>query len=217
MREFPLSASWCGSSRSAVSVIRTSRERSGADRLGRAASTRPETMLGDTAVAVHPLDERYGALIGKKVLLPLMNREIPVIGDEMVDREFGTGAVKITPAHDPNDFAVGKRHGLEEIDVMTPDGKINANGGVYADLDRFAARKKIVADLEEQGFLVKIEPHTHAVGICERSKTVVEPRISTQWFCKMKDLAAPAIAAVRDYAPGRENTINIIPDNRRTE
>ena len=181
------------------------------------ATTRPETMLGDTAVAVHPLDERYGALIGKKVRLPLMNREIAIIGDEMVDREFGTGAVKITPAHDPNDFAVGKRHGLEEIDVMTADGKINANGGAYAGLDRFAARKKIVADLEEQGFLVKVEPHTHAVGICERSKTMVEPRISTQWFCAMKDLAAPAIAAVRNYAQGRENTINIIPDNRRTE
>jgi valyl-tRNA synthetase len=181
------------------------------------ATTRPETMLGDTAVAVHPLDERYRALISKKVWLPLMNREIAIIGDQMVEREFGTGAVKITPAHDPNDFAVGKRHGLEELDVMTTDGKINANGGAYAGLDRFAARKKILADLEEQGFLVKIEPHSHAVGICERSKTVVEPRISTQWFCKMKDLAAPAIAAVRDYAPGRENTINIIPDNRRTE
>ncbi|MGA2418849.1 MAG: valine--tRNA ligase [Candidatus Acidiferrum sp.] len=181
------------------------------------ATTRPETMLGDTAVAVHPLDERYGALIGKRVRLPMVNREIAIIGDDMVDREFGTGAVKITPAHDPNDFAVGKRHGLEEIDVMTADGKINANGGAYAGLERFAARKKIVADLEEQGYLVKVEPHAHAVGICERSKTVVEPRISTQWFCAMKELAAPAIAAVRDYAPGRENTINIIPDNRRTE
>jgi valyl-tRNA synthetase len=181
------------------------------------ATTRPETMLGDTAVAVHPADERYAGLVGKRVLLPLMNREIPVIGDAMVEREFGTGAVKITPAHDPNDFAVGKRHGLEEIDVMTVDGKINAHGGAYAGLDRFAARKKVVADLQERGFLVKVEPHTHAVGICERSKTVVEPRISTQWFCKMKELAAPAIAAVREYAPGRGNTINIIPDNRRTE
>jgi len=181
------------------------------------ATTRPETMLGDTAVAVHPADERYAALIGKKVLLPLMQRTIPIIADEMVEREFGTGAVKITPAHDPNDFAVGKRHGLEEIDVMTPDGKMNANAGIYAGLDRFAARKTVVADLEEQGFLVKVAPHTHAVGMCERSKTVVEPRISTQWFCRMKELAAPAIAAVRDYAPGRENTIHIIPDNRRTE
>jgi valyl-tRNA synthetase len=181
------------------------------------ATTRPETMLGDTAVAVHPLDERYAGLIGQKVLLPLMNREIPIIGDEIVEREFGTGAVKITPAHDPNDFAVGKRHGLEEIDVMTADGRVNANGGAYAGLDRFVARKKIVADLEERGLLVKVEPHSYAVGICERSKTVVEPRISTQWFCKMKDLAAPAIAAVREYAPGKENTINIIPDNRRTE
>jgi valyl-tRNA synthetase len=181
------------------------------------ATTRPETMLGDTAVAVHPADARYAAFVGKKVLLPLVAREIPIIGDEMVEREFGTGAVKITPAHDPNDFAVGKRHGLEEMDVMTADGKMNANAGIYAGLDRFAARKKIVADLEKQGFLVKIEPHTHAVGICERSKTVVEPRISTQWFCRMKELAAPAIAAVRDYAPGRANTIHMIPDNRRTE
>jgi valyl-tRNA synthetase len=192
----------------------------GSDKFVVVATTRPETMLGDTAVAVHPLDERYVALIGMKVLLPLVNREIPMIGDEMVDREFGTGAVKITPAHDPNDFAVGKRHGLEEIDVMTPEGKINANGGVYAGLDRFAARKKIVADLEEHGFLVKSEPHTHAVGICERSKTVVEPRISTQWFCRMKKLAAPAIAAVRasqEEGADREKTIRIIPENRRTE
>ncbi|MGA2811259.1 MAG: valine--tRNA ligase [Candidatus Acidiferrum sp.] len=181
------------------------------------ATTRPETMLGDTAVAVHPADERYAALLGKKVRLPLMNREIAIIGDEIVEREFGTGAVKITPAHDPNDFAVGKRHGLAEIDVMTAEGKMNANAGAYGGLDRFAARKQIVADLAEQGFLVKVETHTHAVGICERSKTVVEPRISTQWFCRMKDLAAPAIAAVRDYAPGRENTIHIIPENRRTE
>jgi valyl-tRNA synthetase len=181
------------------------------------ATTRPETMLGDTAVAVHLADERYAGFIGKKVLLPLMHREIPIIGDEMVEREFGTGAVKITPAHDPNDFAVGKRHGLEEIDVMTADGKMNASAGVYAGLDRFAARKKIVADLEEQGLLVKVEAHSHAVGICERSKTVVEPRISTQWFCRMKDLAQPAIAAVREYAPGKENTIHIIPENRRTE
>jgi valyl-tRNA synthetase len=181
------------------------------------ATTRPETMLGDTAVAVHPLDERYASLIGKKALLPLLNREIPIIGDAMVDREFGTGAVKITPAHDPNDFAAGKRHNLEEIDVMTADGKMNENAGAYAGLDRFAARKQIVADLEERGFLLKIEPHAHAVGICERSKTVVEPRISTQWFCKMKDLAAPAIAAVRDHAPNKENTIHIIPENRRSE
>jgi valyl-tRNA synthetase len=151
------------------------------------------------------------------VLLPLMNREIPIIGDEMVDREFGTGAVKITPAHDPNDFEVGKRHGLEQIDVMTNDGHMNANAGAYAGLDRFVARKKIVEDLKAGGFLEKVTEHTHAIGICERSKTVVEPRISTQWFCAMKGLAAPALKAVREYEPGKENTIQIVPDNRRQE
>ena len=181
------------------------------------ATTRPETMLGDTAVAVHPEDERYKRLIGKKVLLPLMNREIPIIGDEMVDREFGTGAVKITPAHDQNDFEVGKRHGLEQIDVMTEDGRMNGKAGAYAVLDRFVARKKIVEDLKAGGFLEKVTEHTHAIGICERSKTVVEPRISTQWFCAMKGLAAPALKAVREYEPGKENTIQIVPDNRRQE
>ncbi len=123
------------------------------------ATTRPETMLGDTAVAVHPEDERYKHLIGKRALLPLMNREIPIIGDEMVDREFGTGAVKITPAHDPNDFEVGKRHDLPQIDVMTDDAHMNANAGAYAGLDRFAARKKIVEDLQAQGLLEKIVEH----------------------------------------------------------
>jgi valyl-tRNA synthetase len=181
------------------------------------ATTRPETMLGDTAVAVHPEDERYKHLIGKNVLLPLMNREIPVVGDAMVDREFGTGAVKITPAHDPNDFEVGKRHGLAQIDVMTDEGKINSNGGAYAGLDRFVARKKIVEDLKALGSLEKVTDHTHAVGLCERSKTIVEPRASTQWFCRMKELAEPAIRAVEEYAPGKENTIYIVPENRRTE
>jgi valyl-tRNA synthetase len=181
------------------------------------ATTRPETMLGDTAVAVHPEDERYKHLIGKNVLLPLMNREIPVVGDTMVDREFGTGAVKITPAHDPNDFEVGKRHGLAQIDVMTDEGKINSNGGAYAGLDRFVARKKIVEDLKALGLLEKVTDHTHAVGLCERSKTIVEPRASTQWFCRMKELAEPAIRAVEEHAPGKENTIYIVPENRRTE
>jgi valyl-tRNA synthetase len=181
------------------------------------ATTRPETMLGDTAVAVHPEDERYKHLVGKKVLLPLMNREIPVIADAMVDREFGTGAVKITPAHDPNDFEAGKRHGLAEIDVMTDDGHMSAAAGVYAGLDRFDARKKIVEDLKAQGLLEKVTEHAHALGICERSKTIVEPRISTQWFCAMKGLAEPAITAVREYEPGKENTIKIVPDNRRQE
>src|SRR5271163_1863772 len=175
------------------------------------ATTRPETMVGDTAVAVHPADERYQHLIGKSVLLPLMNREIPIIGDEMVDREFGTGAVKITPAHDPNDFEVGRRHKLAEIDVMTDDAHMNANAGAYAGMERFAARKKILEDLKALGLLKKVSEHKHAVGICERSKTIVEPRASTQWFCKMKPLAEPAIAAVE------RGDIRIVPDNRREE
>ena len=175
------------------------------------ATTRPETMLGDTAVAVHPEDERYKDLIGKSVALPLTNRVIPIIGDESVDREFGTGAVKITPAHDPNDFEVGRRHHLPEINVMTDDGKMNAAAGAYAGMDRFAARKKIVEDLKAQGLLEKVTEHTHAVGLCERSRTIVEPRASTQWFCKMKPLAEPAIAAVE------RGEIRIVPDNRREE
>jgi valyl-tRNA synthetase len=175
------------------------------------ATTRPETMLGDTAVAVHPEDERYKDLIGKNAMLPLMNRLIPIIADEMVDREFGTGAVKITPAHDPNDFEVGRRHHLAEINVMTDDGKMNAAAGAYAGMDRFEARKKIVEDLKTQGLLEKVTEHTHAVGLCERSRTIVEPRASTQWFCKMKPLAEPAIAAVE------RGEIRIVPDNRREE
>jgi valyl-tRNA synthetase len=175
------------------------------------ATTRPETMLGDTAVAVHPEDDRYKHLIGKKALLPLMNREIPIIGDEMVDREFGTGAVKITPAHDPNDFEVGKRHKLAEIDVMTDDGHMNANAAAYAGLDRFIARKHIIEDLKKQGLLEKVTDHVSAIGLCERSKTVVEPRASTQWFCRMKPLADPAIAAVE------RGEIQIVPENRRQE
>jgi valyl-tRNA synthetase len=175
------------------------------------ATTRPETMLGDTAVAVNPEDERYTHHVGKKVLLPLMNREIPIIADAMVDREFGTGAVKITPAHDPNDFEVGRRHKLAEIDVMTDDGKMNAAAGAYAGMDRFEARKKIVEDLRALGLLEKITEHTNAIGLCERSKTIVEPRASTQWFCKMKPLAEPAIAAVE------RGEIQIVPDNRREE
>jgi valyl-tRNA synthetase len=175
------------------------------------ATTRPETMLGDTAVAVNPEDERYEHLIGKNVILPLMNREIPLISDAMVDPEFGTGVVKITPAHDPNDFEAGRRHGLPEIDVMTDDGKMNANAGAYAGMDRFAARRKIVQDLEAQSLLEKIKDHVLSVGLCERSRTVVEPRISTQWFCKMKPLAEPAIAAVE------RGEILIVPENRREE
>ena len=175
------------------------------------ATTRPETMLGDTAVAVHPEDERYKRLIGKNVLLPLMNREIPIIADEMVDREFGTGAVKITPAHDPADFELGRRHKLPEIDVMTDDGHMNANAGAYAGLERFEARKKVVEALKALELLEKVSEHTHAIGICERSKTIVEPRISTQWFCEMKPLAEPAIAVVE------RGEIQIVPENRRQE
>jgi len=159
------------------------------------ATTRPETMLGDVAVAVHPEDERYSSLIGRKVLLPLMNREIPVIADEYVDKDFGTGAVKITPAHDPNDFEMGLRHNLEQINVLNSDATINENGGVYAGLDRYEARKRILEDLEALGLLVKTEAHHHAVGECYRCSTVVEPRVSKQWFVKMKPLAEPAIAA----------------------
>ena len=183
----------------------------GSDEFVVVATTRPETMLGDTAVAVHPEDERYKHLVAKNVLLPLMNREIPIIADEMVDREFGTGAVKITPAHDPNDFEVGRRHKLAEIDVMTNDGHMNANAGAYVGLDRFAARKKVIEDLKALGLLEKVSEHTHAIGICERSKTIVEPRISTQWFCKMKPLAEPAIEVVE------RGEIRIVPENRRQE
>ena len=173
------------------------------------ATTRPETMLGDTAVAVNPEDERYKHLVGKTVLLPLMNREIPVIADAAVDREFGTGAVKVTPAHDPNDFEMGRRHKLPEVDVMTEEGRMNANAGTYAGLDRFEARKRVVADLESQGLLVKVDDHTLAVGVCDRCKTVVEPRVSTQWFCKMRPLADAAAEAVE------QGQIRIVPDNQR--
>jgi valyl-tRNA synthetase len=173
------------------------------------ATTRPETMLGDTAVAVHPEDGRYGKFIGKNVILPLMNREIPVIADDFVDQEFGTGAVKVTPAHDPNDFAMGQRHRLAEIDVMTPDGHISAAGGPYAGMERFAAREKIVEDLKAQGLLEKITNHSMSVAICQRCKTIVEPRFSVQWFCKMKPLAEPAIEAVET------GLLPIVPENQR--
>ncbi len=161
------------------------------------ATTRPETMLGDTAVAVHPDDERYQHLIGKQAVLPLTGRTIPIVADTYVDREFGTGVVKITPAHDPNDFEVGLRHNLPTLNVMTEDAKINENGGRYAGLDRYEARKQIVKDLEAEGLLLKIEPHQHNVGSCYRCNTVVEPRLSFQWFVRMKPLAEPAIEAVR--------------------
>lgn len=157
------------------------------------ATTRPETMLGDTAIAVHPEDERYRDLVGKKVILPIVGREIPVIADTYVDQDFGTGCVKITPAHDPNDFEVGQRHDLEQINVMNDDGSINHNGGKYKDMDRYECRKQLVADLKEEGFLVKVEDHTHNVGTHDRCGTVVEPLIKNQWFVKMSELAKPAV------------------------
>ena len=161
------------------------------------ATTRPETMLGDTAIAVHPDDERYADIVGKNVLLPLVNKEIPIVADYYVDKEFGTGAVKITPAHDPNDFEVGKRHNLEEINIMNDDATINDKGGKYAGMDRYEARKAIVEDLETQGYLVKVVPHNHAVGTHDRCGTTVEPLIKQQWFVKMEELAKPAIEALK--------------------
>ena len=162
------------------------------------ATTRPETLLGDTAVAVNPEDERYQHLIGKMLKLPLTDREIPVIADEYVDKEFGTGCVKITPAHDPNDFEVGKRHNLEEINIMNDDATINELGGKYAGMDRYEARKAMVADLEEQGLLVKVVPHSHNVGTHDRCKTTVEPMIKPQWFVKMDEMAKAAIEALEE-------------------
>lgn len=162
------------------------------------ATTRPETLLGDTAVAVNPQDERYTQFIGKKVILPLTGREIPIIADDYVDREFGTGVVKITPAHDPNDFEVGQRHNLPQICVLNDDGTMNEVAGKYAGLDRYEARKIIVEDLKEQGFLVKIEPHTHNVGTHDRCKCIIEPMVKAQWFVKMEELAKPAIQALRE-------------------
>ena len=162
------------------------------------ATTRPETMLGDTAVAVNPVDDRYKHLIGRKVLLPLINREMPIVADSYVDMEFGTGVVKITPAHDPNDFEVGKRHNLPEINIMNDDATINANGGKFQGMDRYEARKAIVKELDEMGLLVKIEDYTHNVGTHDRCKTTIEPLIKKQWFVKMDELIKPAVKAVKD-------------------
>ena len=162
------------------------------------ATTRPETMLGDTGVAVNPNDERYKHLIGKKVILPLMNREIPVVADEYVDMEFGTGVVKMTPSHDPNDFEVAKRTGLEFINIFTEDAHVNSNGGKYEGLERFAARKAILADLEAEGLLVGTKEHNHAVGHCYRCNSIIEPRVSTQWFVKMEPLAKRALEVVKN-------------------
>lgn len=170
------------------------------------ATTRPETLLGDTAVAVNPKDERYQRYIGKTVILPIVNKEIPVIADEYVDMEFGTGVVKITPAHDPNDFEVGNRHNLPRINIMNDDGTINENGGKYAGMDRYEARKALVSELESLGLLVKVEEHTHAVGTHERCHETVEPLIKLQWFVKMEDLAKPALEAYHN------KEVNFIPE-----
>ncbi len=170
----------------------------GTDQVIEIATTRPETMLGDTAIAVHPEDERYQELVGKMALLPIVNREIPIVADTYVDKEFGTGAVKITPAHDPNDFEVGKRHHLEEINVMNDDGTINANGGKFEGMDRYDCRAALVKELEEKGYLVRIEKHDHNVGTHDRCHTTVEPMVKKQWFVRMDELARPAIAAVKN-------------------
>ena len=176
------------------------------DRFITVATTRPETMLGDTAVAVHPDDPRYKDLIGKKAILPILNREIPIIADDQVDPEFGTGAVKVTPAHDPNDFEIGQRHKLPSIVIMDTEGKMNENAGKYQGMERFACREQLVKDLQEQGLLEKVEPHQHAVGHCQRCDTVVEPYFSEQWFVKIKPLAEKALSAVR------EGDIRFIPE-----
>lgn len=175
------------------------------------ATTRPETMLGDTGVAVHPEDDRYKHLIGKTVILPIVGREIPIVGDDYVDMEFGSGAVKITPAHDPNDFEIGNRHNLERILVMHEDGSMNERAGKYSGMDRFECRKQIVKDLQEQGVLFKIEDHLHSVGHSERSGAVVEPYLSTQWFVKMQPLADEAIALQQ-----KDNKVNFVPDRFET-
>ncbi len=170
------------------------------------ATTRPETMLGDTAIAVHPDDERYKDIVGKNVILPIVNKEIPVVADNYVEIDFGTGVVKITPAHDPNDFEVGLRHNLPVINVLTEDGKMNENAGKYEGMDRYECRKAIVKDLEEGGYLVKVEPMKHNVGSCYRCHTIVEPRVSKQWFVKMQPLAEPAIDTVK------KGEVKFVPD-----
>jgi valyl-tRNA synthetase len=204
---------WCPSCNTAISDLETVHEET-AGHLWHiqygplvVATTRPETMLGDTAVAINALDERYLHLHGKTVMLPLMNREIPIILDDIANPEFGSGAVKITPAHDPNDFEAGKRHKLPIIQVIGQDARMMASAGPYAGFDRYEARERIVEDLKKLGLLVKIEDHVLSIGKCQRCKTVVEPLVSKQWFVRTKPLAAKAIAAVD------EKRIEIIPEN----
>ncbi len=180
----------------------------GTDDYLRVATTRPETLFGDTAVAVNPTDERYNHLIGKNVILPILNKPIPVVGDEHADPEFGTGVVKITPAHDPNDFEVGNRHNLERIIVMNPDGTMNENAGIYNGLDRFECRKKVVEDLEKEGILISIEKITHNVGHSERTGVMVEPYLSKQWFVKMRPLAD----RVLENQKNKDTKVNFVPE-----
>jgi valyl-tRNA synthetase len=210
---------WCSRCETALSDIETEFQEldgnlwhikypiKGTDEFLVVATTRPETMLGDSGVAINPEDERHNHLIGKTAILPLMNREIPIFGDSYVDKEFGSGFVKVTPAHDPNDFEMGKRHNLEEIIIMDEHAVINENGGVYKGLDRYAARKKVVADLEAIGLLLKVEKHEHSVGHCYRCSTVVEPYLSKQWFVKIKPLADDAIKVVEN------GQIRFVPKN----
>jgi valyl-tRNA synthetase len=175
------------------------------------ATTRPETMLGDTAVAVHPEDDRYRHLVGRVAVLPVLGRELPIVADSEVDASFGTGAVKVTPAHDPNDFAVARRHGLPAVIVLDEGARMTAEAGPYAGLDRYACRKKLVADLSASGVLTRTEDHVHAVGRCDRCDTVVEPMLSDQWFVRMAPLAQEGLKAVED---GR---IRFVPENRRND
>ncbi|HUV74378.1 MAG TPA: valine--tRNA ligase, partial [Anaerolineae bacterium] len=208
---------WCPRCQTALSDLETPHEEEGSNlwyvRYAlqdggyiEVATTRPETILGDTAVAVNPYDQRYREMVGKIAILPVLGRRIPIIADEVVDPEFGTGAVKVTPGHDPTDYEIGQRHGLETINIMNLDATLNKEGGPYAGMDRYDAREKLVDDLREQGLLTKIDPHVHAPGRCQRCQTMVEPLVSEQWFVKIKPLAEPAIEAVGD---GR---IKIIPE-----
>ena len=211
---------WCPGCQTAISDVETIHEAveghlwhiryrvSNSDESLVVATTRPETMLGDTALVVHPDDERYKHLQGKTAILPLLGREIPIVADTLADPTFGTGVVKVTPAHDPNDFEAGKRHGLPVVKVIGEDARMTAAAGPYAGLDRFEARKRIVVALEESGDLVKTEPYTVNISKCDRSKTIVEPLVSTQWFVRTKPLAAKAMEAVRS---GR---IRFVPDDR---
>ncbi len=210
---------WCPRCKTAISDLEVRHEQKegylytiryplrGTDQFITVATTRPETMLGDTAVAVHPEDPRYKDLVGKIAVLPLLKREIPVIADAFVDREFGTGAVKLTPAHDPNDFLAGQRNGLPSVLVIDGDGNMTAKAGPYTGLDRFEARKRVVEDLMAEGLLVRQEKHVYAVGHCDRCKTVVEPLLSKQWFLRMESLAAPAIRVVE------QGTLRFFPEN----